>query len=81
MLQLYIKDHFASYSRPVKELKDFMKVPLKAGESKSISFKIDKDDLSFFGPDGEVLLEPGLFSVMVGFSSDQLMEQNFTLVE
>lgn len=81
VLQLYIKDHFASYSRPVKELKDFMKVPLKAGESKSISFKIDKDDLSFFGPDGEVLLEPGLFSVMVGFSSDQLMEQNFTLVE
>ncbi len=79
LLQMYIRDFAASYVRPIKELKDFMKVSLKAGETKTVHFVIDKDDLSFFGPDGEVLLEPGLFSAMVGFSSDQVLEHNFTL--
>lgn len=79
VLQLYIKDHFASYARPIKELKDFAKVIVKAGETKTVRFEIDQEDLSFFGPKGEVLLESGQFSAMLGFSSDQLMEQNFTL--
>ena len=80
-LQLYIRDHAASYVRPVKELKDFKKVSLKAGASKTVRMVVDKEDLSFFGPDGTILLEPGVFSLMVGLSSDQLLEKIITLID
>ena len=68
--------------RPVKELKDFTKVSLKAGASKNGFVWLSiKKIYRFFGPDGAILLEPGVFSLMVGLSSDQLLEKIITLID
>lgn len=79
VLQLYIKDHFASYARAVKELKKFKFVSLESQEQRVVEFKINTSDLEYFDKDGQVLLEDGQFSLMLGFSSDQLVEKEFRL--
>jgi beta-glucosidase len=68
-VQLYIRDEFASLVRPIKELKAFQKVYLKAGESKEVKFEIHKDDLMFYDQDLKKIFEPGNFLVYVGSSS------------
>ena len=67
--QLYIKDVVGSITRPVKELKGFQNVDLKAGESKTISFKINPDDLKFYNSDLKYDWEPGRFIIMIGSNS------------
>jgi hypothetical protein len=67
--QLYIRDCYSSVTRPVKELKDFARVELKAGESKRVKFTITPDKLRFYNIDMERVVEPGEFKVMVGSSS------------
>jgi len=69
IVQLYIRDRFSSVTRPVKELKDFARVSLKAGESKDISFKITPEKLMFLDKNLKPVLETGEFIVMVGASS------------
>lgn len=69
VVQLYIRDRFASLIRPVKELKDFAKVGLAPGESRKISFTIDRSKLSFYNEDLEFVVEPGMFDIMIGSSS------------
>lgn len=69
VVQLYIRDEFASVVRPVKELKAFQKVYLKAGEVKDIEFNITRDDLVFYDQNLEKFFEPGNFLVYVGSSS------------
>jgi beta-glucosidase len=76
VVQLYLRDEVASIVRPLKELKDFAKVLLKPGESKLISFVINKDKLSFYNKDLKWITEPGVFQVMVGSSSDQILLQS-----
>lgn len=71
--QLYVGDVECSVARPVRELKGFSKVMLQPGESKSISFTLGKDDLTFYDVNARVwVTEPGKFSVWVGSSSRQL---------
>lgn len=67
--QLYINDVVASVARPVKELKDFRRVALKAGEKKTIEFTIMPDKLAFYDINLKPIVEPGAFEVMVGGSS------------
>ena len=67
--QLYIRDCYSSVTRPVKELKDFARVELKAGESKRVKFTITPEKLEFYNIDMERVVEPGEFKVMVGSSS------------
>lgn len=69
VVQLYLKDKFGSVVRPVLELRDFQKVKLNAGESKTIEFTIDKEKLSFYNNKLEWGAEPGDFEVMIGASS------------
>ena len=69
VVQLYIRDEFASVVRPIKELKAFQKVYLKPGESKDIEFKITQNDLKFYNQKLEKIFEPGNFLVYVGSSS------------
>ncbi|MCD0463849.1 beta-glucosidase BglX [Flavobacterium sp. ENC] len=69
VVQLYLKDKFGSVVRPVLELRDFQKVKLNAGESKTIEFTIDKEKLSFYNDKLEWIAEPGDFEVMIGASS------------
>lgn len=79
--QLYLKDKFGSVVRPVLELRDFQKVKLNAGESKTIEFTIDKEKLSFYNDKVEWVAEPGDFEVMIGTSSaDIKLRSDFELV-
>ena len=67
--QLYINDVVASVARPVKELKDFRRVALKAGEKRTIEFTIMPDKLAFYDINLKPIVEPGTFEVLVGGSS------------
>lgn len=69
VVQLYIRDVVGSVTRPVKELKGFQKVFLKAGETKTISFKITTADLKFYNNDLKYDWESGEFIIMVGGNS------------
>ena len=69
-VQLYIRDEYASITRPVKELKAVQKVFLKAGESAELSFEITPDMLACWGAEQKWCVEPGDFCVMAGSSSD-----------
>lgn len=81
VVQLYLKDVVASVVRPVKELKDFKKIFLQPGESKIVTFKIDKEKLSFYNQKLQWITEPGDFSIMIGSSSaDIRLKQSFELV-
>ncbi|MFL9836217.1 beta-glucosidase BglX [Flavobacterium sp. ST-75] len=78
-VQLYIRDMEASISRPVKELKGFEKISLKAGESKTITFTITEDLLKFYNSQLQYASEPGAFRVMIGSSSDAVKTASFNL--
>lgn len=66
IVQLYIRDIVSSIVRPVRELKRFIKVPLKPGEKKKIGFTLTEDDISFLDEKLHRIVEPGLFEVFVG---------------
>ena len=66
VVQLYIRDVQASISRPVKELKGFQRIHLKAGESREISFPVTRQLLSFYDAEGREILETGEFHIMTG---------------
>ena len=81
IVQLYLRDLVASISRPVSELKDFTKIFLKAGESKTIKFVIDKDKLSFYNNQLQWIAEAGDFELMIGASSrDIRLKDKFELI-
>lgn len=69
VVQLYIRDNISSATRPVKELKDFARVSLKPGESKSVEFTLIPDKLAFYNRNMERVVEPGEFTIMLGTSS------------
>ncbi|QIK53277.1 beta-glucosidase BglX [Dysgonomonas sp. HDW5B] len=79
VVQLYIRDLVGSVTRPVKELKGFEKIELKAGETKTVSFKITPEMLKFYNYDLEYVFEPGDFDVMIGGSSQDVKTARFTL--
>ncbi|MDO9254058.1 MAG: glycoside hydrolase family 3 N-terminal domain-containing protein [Bacteroidales bacterium] len=72
IIQLYLRDLVGSISRPVKDLKDFAKIALKAGESKIVRFTIDKEKLSFYNQKLQWVAEPGEFELMIGASSSDI---------
>ncbi|WP_413730726.1 beta-glucosidase BglX [Sodalis sp. RH22] len=77
--QLYVHDIAASLSRPVKELKGFQKVFLKAGEAKTVTFRLDAAALKFYDQQMRFAAEPGEFEVMVGLDSARVKTARFTL--
>lgn len=72
VVQLYIRDLVGSITRPVKELKGFQKVGIKAGETKLITFSITPEELKFYNGDLKYDWEPGEFEIMVGGNSRDL---------
>jgi beta-glucosidase len=72
VVQLYIRDIIATVTVPVKELKGFSKISLKAGEKRTVSFKLKHDDLALYNKHMEKIVEPGTFEVMVGSSSKDI---------
>lgn len=75
--QLYLHDEFASVAKPVKELKGFEMVELKAGETKTITFTLTDAELGFYNHQNEFVVEPGTFKVMVGGNSDAKLSDKF----
>ena len=71
IVQLYVRDLVSSVTRPVLELKDFKRVSLAAGESKTVEFIITPDKLSFLNLKMETVVEPGWFDIMVGTNSSK----------
>jgi beta-glucosidase len=72
IVQLYIQDLVGSITRPVKELKGFQKVFLKAGETQTVTFTITPEDLKFYNSDLIYDWEPGEFSIMIGGNSSDV---------
>ena len=79
VVQLYIRDVAGSVTRPVKELKGFERIFLKAGESRTVQFKITPELLKFYNYDLQYVYEPGDFEVMIGGDSEQVKSAVFTL--
>ena len=69
IVQLYINDQVSSVTRPVKELKGFKRIHLDVGEEKEVTFKINKKMLMFYDVNMKKIIEPGMFTVMIGPSS------------
>ncbi|QQZ43409.1 beta-glucosidase BglX [Pseudomonas sp. SK3(2021)] len=80
VVQLYIQDVAGSMIRPIKELKGFQKVQLKAGEQKVIRFSISEDDLKFYNAQLKYAAEPGEFKVEIGLDSRDVKQQSFELL-
>ncbi|WP_316633636.1 beta-glucosidase BglX [uncultured Flavobacterium sp.] len=81
VVQLYIHDEYASIVRPIKELKGFELINLKKGETKTITFTLTDKELGFYDNEGNYLVEPGTFKIMVGGSSDKGLESGFEIKE
>lgn len=79
VVQLYLKDHVASITRPIKELKGFQKISLNPGEQKTLQFKLTDAELGFFDGTGKFIVEPGTFTLWVGGSSSADLSTEFTL--
>jgi beta-glucosidase len=77
IVQMYVRDEFASVTRPVKELKGFKKVFLNAGESATVDFVIGEAELSFYNLTMTRVVEPGKFNVFIGGSSEKTMNATF----
>ena len=80
VVQLYIQDETGSMIRPIKELKGFQKVLLKAGEQKVVHFSIEEDDLKFYNTQLKYAAEPGKFNVQIGLDSEAVTQQSFELL-
>lgn len=77
VVQLYIRDVAASVTRPVKELKGFQRITLQPGEKKQVDFSLGPQHLGFHDPMMRFVVEPGEFKVMVGSTSEALIETKF----
>lgn len=79
VVQWYVRDLVGSVTRPVKELKGFEKIFLKAGETKNVSFTIKPEMLSFYRKDMSYGTEPGDFQIFVGGNSRDVIQTGFEL--
>ena len=66
---VYVRDEFATLTPAAKRVRRFAKIDLDAGESKTVTFSLGRDDLGYFGLDNKFVFEPGDFTVMVGNQS------------
>lgn len=72
VVQLYVRDNVSSVATPLKQLKAFKRVHLKAGESKELSFILSREDLRLYSAQNRLEFEPGDFTFMIGASSDDI---------
>lgn len=79
VVQLYIRDHFASVTRPVRELKGFELVSLEPNEIQEVLFTLSEKELGFYDNDGNFILESGDFSIFVGGNSNANLKATITL--
>lgn len=81
VVQLYVRDLVGSITRPVKELKGFQRLALKAGEAQTVSFKLPISELAFYGKDLIKKVEAGQFDIWVAPNSTEGLKGSFTVKE
>ncbi|MGW8376049.1 glycoside hydrolase family 3 N-terminal domain-containing protein [Streptomyces sp. ODS28] len=81
VVQLYVRDVVASIAQPVRRLRGFERVTLKPGEKRTLRFELGAEDLGFHtnAPEGELVVEPGVFEVYAGDSADAELKKELTL--
>jgi beta-glucosidase len=79
VVQLYIHDPVASISQPVRRLQGFERVTLAAGQTKTVSFTLNRNDVGFYNNSGKFVVESGQIDVYVGDSSKATMTKSFTV--
>jgi beta-glucosidase len=79
VVQLYIHDPVASISQPVRRLRGFERVTLGPGETRTVTFMLDKSDFGFYDNRGKFVVEPGQIDVYAGNSSSADLTQSFTV--
>ena len=79
VVQLYIRDLVGSITRPVKELKGFERIALRAGEKRTVTFTLKPEHLGFYNINNKFTVEPGDFKVWVGQDSASGLEAGFTV--
>jgi beta-glucosidase len=80
VVQLYIRDMVSTVTRPVQELKDFARIHLAKGETKTVEFTITADKLEYYGPDMKRIVEPGEFEIQVGRNSTDYLSDKFEVI-
>lgn len=81
IVQLYVRDLVGSVARPVKELKGFQRLALKAGESQTVTFKLPVSELAFYGKDLQKKVEAGQFDIWIAPNSADGLKGSFTVPE
>ena len=81
VVQLYVRDLVGSVTRPIRELKGFRRIKLHAGQSTAVQFVLHAEDLSFYGRDMELNVEPGKFHAWIGGSSEAELWTEFELIK
>lgn len=79
IVQCYVRDLVAQRVRPVKQLKAFEKIALKAGESKTVTFTIPFDELGYYDNQMEYIVEEGMFEIFVGGNSAECLSETVEL--
>lgn len=81
VVQLYIQDIYGSVTRPVRELKGFEKISLKIGETKTVSFIVNKEVLQFYTANNKWEVESGDFNLWIGTDSNASLKATFKVIE
>lgn len=81
VVQLYVRDLVGSRTRPVNELKDFRRVLMRPGETRTVIFQLDTNILGFHNREMHYVLEPGQFSIQAGGNSQSGLKDTFELIE
>jgi beta-glucosidase len=79
VVQLYLHDPVASISQPVRRLRGFERVTLAPGESRDVSFTVDRSDFGFYDNRGRFVVEPGTIDLYAGDSSTATLSKSFTV--
>ncbi|WP_269319823.1 glycoside hydrolase family 3 C-terminal domain-containing protein [Sphingobium herbicidovorans] len=80
VVQIYVRDDVSSVPRPVNELKAFRRVTLKAGQSRTLRFELAPEAFALWNRDMKRVVEPGMFTLSSGSSSEQLMPVKFRVI-
>lgn len=81
VVQVYLRDVVSNPARPVKELRGFQRITLEPGEKKAVAFLLGPDDLSFLDVKMKRVVQPGIFEIMVGSSSEDIrVKSSFEVV-
>lgn len=81
IVQLYVRDLVGSIARPIKELKGFQRISIKAGESKTVTFKLPVSELAFYGKDLLKKVEAGEFDIWIAPNSKEGVKESFVITE